>query len=317
MKKIVFIKKVDNYDELIKKHKKLPMFIKKIIYLYKNLFGKPIIKRIDKKEIMILPFQEKILNTKIEKILLKQIKRNTLNKNTKVVIEDELMKYNIEYILYKNNIEIIKGNMTRKLLVLDVLKYIGDIQKKDIKQEEITILANELTDVNELIIRNIAHICKTVKIVSKKIYNFKNLDKELYEENGIPIQFSNSYRKSLVKPKIVINLDFDEIEINEYTINNSAIIINTNNKLKIKSKMFNGIIVNNYKITFAKEIRKGFLTSGLLHGFDEIKLYESTIKEENIENILSNMKKDKLRIINCIGNNGIINKKEFKSIDKN
>ena len=120
MKKIVFIKKVDNYDELIKKHKKLPMFIKKIIYLYKNLFGKPIIKRIDEKEIMVLPFQEKILDTKIKKILLKQIKRNLLNKNTKVVIEDELIKYNIEYILYKNNIEIIKGDMTRKLLVLDL-----------------------------------------------------------------------------------------------------------------------------------------------------------------------------------------------------
>ena len=148
MEKIIYIKKVDNYDEIIKKYNRLPMFLKKIIYLYRNLFGKPIIKRIDKKEIMILPFQEKILNTKIEKILLKQIKRNTLNKNTKIVIEDELMKYNIEYILYKNNIEIIKGNMTRKLLVLDVLKYIGDIQKKNIKQEEITILANKLTDVN-------------------------------------------------------------------------------------------------------------------------------------------------------------------------
>ena len=36
MKKIVFIKKVDNYDELIKKHKKLPMFIKKIIYQFTN-----------------------------------------------------------------------------------------------------------------------------------------------------------------------------------------------------------------------------------------------------------------------------------------
>ena len=140
MEKIMYIKKVDNYDEIIKKYNRLPMFFKKIIYLYRNLFGKPIIKRIDKKEIMILPFQEKILNTKIEKILLKQIKRNLLNKNTKVVIEDELIKYNIEYILYKNNIEIIKGDMTRKLLVLDVLKYIGDIQKKDIKQKDLLIL---------------------------------------------------------------------------------------------------------------------------------------------------------------------------------
>ena len=49
MEKIMYIKKVDNYDEIIKKYNRLPMFFKKIIYLYRNLFGKPIIKRIDKR----------------------------------------------------------------------------------------------------------------------------------------------------------------------------------------------------------------------------------------------------------------------------
>ena len=159
---------------------------------------------------------------------------------------------------------------------------------------------------------------KYIKIVSPNIYKFKKIEEKLYNEYGIGIQFSNSYKKSLVKSKIIVNLDYNKIDINEYEIYDKAILINiSKEEIKIKNKLFNGIVINSCNINFKKELREKFIKINLYHGFNNLLLYESIIsKEMNIEKVYNKIEEDKIVILNVIGNNGIISRDEFKNIFK-
>ena len=158
---------------------------------------------------------------------------------------------------------------------------------------------------------------KVLKIVSLNIYKFKNLEEKLYNEYGIPIQFSNSYRKSLEKSKLIINLDFNEFEINEYEIFDKAIIINCiNENIKIKTRLFNGIIINSLDIEYKKELIDEFKKMKICEDYTKLIIYASTIEKENALNIFEKLKLDEVIVTGLIGNNGPINKKEFKNIVK-
>ena len=113
-------------------------------------------------------------------------------------------------------------------------------------------------------------------------------------------------------------MDFNEIELNEYNIFSNAIIINCNkNKMRVKSRIFEGIIINSYEITFRKEIIEELKNLKVYNAYNKLLLYASIIeKEEDIIKVYEQIEEDKIVIINIIGNNGYINKKEFKNINK-
>lgn len=318
MENIIYIKKLDDYDGIINCKSKLPVTLKKIIFLYKNIFN--IITKQSKEgfNIWVLPFQEKISDNKLNKMINKQIKKYKITENTRLVVSNSLLSKNMIDILRKYNINYFNGNLIKKILIFKVLDYINNLQNKELNKRNITILVNEDNNINKYIVKYITLNSKTTKIVSKKINKFKALEEELYNEYGVAIQFSNSYKKSLLKAEIIINLDFDEVEINEYNINNNAIIINTKNSLKIKSKLFNGIVVNSYRIKFSQEIKNRFTQNNLLHRYDNLILYESIINDKSADytKIIEQLDEDKVKIINLMGNNGIINKKEFKIISE-
>ena len=317
MENIIYIKKLDDYDEIINCKLKLSVTLKKIIFLYKNIFNIITKQSKDEFNIWVLPFQEKISDNKLNKIIDKQIKRYKITENTRLVVSKSLLSKNMTDILRKYNINYFNGNLIKKILIFKVLDYINNLQNKELNKRNITILVNEDNNINKYIIKNIALNSKTTKIVSKKINKFKSLEEELYNEYGVAIQFSNSNKKSLSKSEIIINLDFDEVEVNEYDINNNAIIINTKNSLKVKSKLFNGIVINSYEIKFLQKLKNKFNKNNLLHRYDNLILYESIIdwKNANDKNIIEKIEEDNIKIINLIGNNGIINKKEFKIIE--
>lgn len=315
MEKVIYLKKLDDYEEILKSKRKILLNFKRFIFLYKNLFNIITKKKIEEFNVWILPFQEKISSNKLEKILLKQIKNLKLSQDTKLVIADSLKDYNITNILQKYNIKYFTGKEIKKILVFKVLEYINQLQKKELNTREVTVLVNNDNEINMYILKQLAISCKTLKVVSKKIYKFKAWEESLFNEFGIAIQFSNSYKKSLLKTEIIINLDFNNIDINEYEINNKAIIINTQEQVKIKSKLFNGIVINSYGIKMAKEITEKFKQANLLHKYDNLILYESIININNLKNIEEKIEEDKVRLLNLIGNNGVINKKEFKIVN--
>mgnify|MGYP000106963213 CR=1 FL=1 len=92
------------------------------------------------------------------------------------------------------------------------------------------------------------------KLESIPGYN-TNVSEDKFMENGIMITISNNKKKSLMKSKIILNIDFPNELINKYMIKDDAIIINVPGKAKINRKRFNGLMVNNYEIDFRDDIK--------------------------------------------------------------
>lgn len=314
-KKIIYLKEVDSYDDVLKKeYKKLPLFFKKIIFLFKNIFNIVSKKNVEENNIWVLPIKEKYSDYKIEKIL----KKNLIVTDNIHVISKELEKNNIYEIMDMYGIKYVTEEKVKKLLLISGLEYIAKLQKKAINSLDVTILVKDNSEINLFLIEQISKLVKSLKIVSINIYKFRKLEEKLYNEDGIAIQFSNSYKKSLEKSSIIINLDYSEIEINEYNICNNAIIINCiKENIKIKSRLFEGININSYDINMDKEIINVFKKIHIYENYKKLILYASIIEKDNDFFVsYRNLEENKVSIINLIGNNGIINKKEFKNITK-
>lgn len=313
MKKIIYLKELNNYDEILKKeYKNFPLILKKMIFLFKNLFNIITKKNIEGCNIWVLPIKEKYTNDKIRNIMKNKLK---IDNNT-YVISKELANSNICKIMNEYSLEYITEEKAKKLLIIPVLQYISKLQKKDINSLSVTILVNDNSEMNLFLIEEISKIVKSIKIVSLNIYKFRKLEEKLYNESGIAIQFSNSYKKSLSKEKLIINFDFNETEINEYNIFNNAIIINCfKSKIKIKSQLFEGIMINTFTIHLNKKLIEEFEKSGIYHNYSKLLLYACLLEKEiSIQKLYNRVKEDNVIVNSVIGNNGFINKVEFKNL---
>lgn len=301
MKENIYIKIVQDYSEISKFNKYSTL--NKIFFLYKKLFNIVTIKKEQGISVAILPITQNILNKKIEKIIRKLYCKNF--RRYKLVLSNDLMKKDILKIFDKYEFEYYNGLEIKKLLIFNILEYINLIQNKKMYEREVTILVNNNSEHNKNMLLELAKHTRFLKIVTKNMYKFKCIEEQLYNEYGIAIQISNSYRKSLLKSDIIINVDFYETEINEYKINNNAIIINLNKDIKIATKLFNGIVINSIGLKIRKEIKLKFNFGDLSKEYSELILIESMMKKLNIQKI----KVDKL-----IGNSGIISREEIKNL---
>ena len=169
---------------------------------------------------------------------------------------------------------------------------------------EISILVNDLTKIDKEIVILIAKNVKRLNIITNHIEKFNKLDKYLYNEFGIVLNISNNKKESLRKSKIIVNLDFPEELLNKYIIYEKAIIFNIIDKIKILTKRFSGINITYYNIEIPNKYK--------IDGFNDEIIYESKIYSyDNIDVIRKNIKKDKIKIKELLGLNGIITKKEL------
>lgn len=307
MKKVIYIKNIDNLTE--------KSMFKKIKKIFKNLFCYITKIKIKGYNVYVLPINSHSKMKKKERIVKKLLQEN----DNIYLIPENLQEKDFLRLINKYQIKCCTGENVKKLLLIKVLEYINNIKKLNFNQNKLTILVNNTSNINMYFIEEIAKRTKELKIVSLNINKFRKLEEKLYNDNGIAIQFSNSYQKSLLKSSIIINLDFSETDINEYSIYSNAIIINTTvNNIKIKSKLFEGIVVNSYSINMKKEIKEELKSIDLYNNYNLLALYESIFKYEfkNIYECLEILDEDKIVIKNLVGNNGAINKKEIKTLDK-
>ena len=125
-----------------------------------------------------------------------------------------------------------------------VYRYWGGLKLSDYKRSSINILEN---------IKEIVKEYKKINIVTNHIEKFKKIEKQILEKEGIMLVISNNRRKSLLKSKIILNIDFPTELINKYQIYEEAIIVNLKGNVKIEKKRFNGININDYEICFKYE----------------------------------------------------------------
>ena len=298
MNKIVYLKEIDKSLYLNKITLKIQYWFKRVFNIIKKV-------KIENVEIWNLPIKSDDNIKKIQKVFAK-----FLNSENVYVLSQNLENKKIYNVLNDKEIKYLKTGKIKKLLSIKILEYILSIQKRKIQNTEVNILVKESSNINSYIIEEIAKNALNVKIISNNMYKFKKIEEKLYDEYGIAIQFSNSYKKSLSKSNIIINLDFDEIDLNEYLIYDRAIIINgINQNIKIKSKLFNGVVINSVNISFNQELKDKFKTLGLYNDFSSLILLASVLEQENYKTDINNYL---VKIKNIYGNNGQISKNELK-----
>lgn len=245
------------------------------------------------------------LNLEKEKNIKKVINKLIKNGVANVVLSQELCE-NKDLInaLNANDINIFDGRWLEKYLAIQILDYI--VMKKDVKKEEteIAITVNQITDLSIETIKILAKQYKRLTVVTNHIDKLRKIEKEIYDKEGILIVITNNQKKSLVKPQIILNLDFNKELLNKYRINENAIIVNLEGDMKIEEKRFNGINVNDYEIEVGREEiiwrqnMKNFRTKDLL----ESVLY----MKDTFDSICSKIRKNKVIIKELYGINGKI-----------
>lgn len=244
-------------------------------------------------------------NLEKERNIIKVIKKLIKNGTTNVVLSKELCE-NRDLInaINSSGIDIFDGRWLEKYLVFEILDYV--IKQIGLKKEEIefAITTNEITDISIEMIRTLATQYRRLTVVTNHIEKLKKIEKEIYEKHGVLIVISNNQKKSLLRPRIILNLDFNKEVLNRYKINEKAIIINLEGNMKIESKRFNGININDYEIEVGKEEivwrenAKKFKNKDLLEAIMYMK--------DSFNNIRNKISKNKISIKEVFGVNGKI-----------
>lgn len=245
-------------------------------------------------------------------LLLRNINRK--KKECSCIVIGKKLKENAELMQKINDIQIpiANGRWLFKFLVIQVLEYISKCQDIEISNQKIALVTTENNELISYYIKEITKKSNKVKIITTHREKFRNMEEKLYYNEGIVLEISKNKRKGLQDVDIIFNFDFDEDTLNEYKIQDNAIIINLKEKIIIKEKKFSGININFYDIDFQNR------TIDMLEwtkDFENKELYESYIyRDDKIENLEQDILNDKVTIKSLIGNKGEISEKEYKNI---
>lgn len=180
---------------------------------------------------------------------LKKIEKRIRNKNVVLSKEikeefhklDEKQQSKLTYLK-----QLITFFETNKTIYTD---YIEDIIKKVIEKEgsvpeeqTIYFLGKEANSKLKNIINNLKEKHKTINIVTSKIAEFSKLEDE-------DVIILNNKRKSLKRARFVVNMDFNEEDLQAFSLNRKAIILNVSKENIKDLPGFDGIIINNIILT--------------------------------------------------------------------
>ena len=298
---VLYIKELDNINEIFKNASKMPYLLKYCLCLIKKVLC---ILTIKNNNICILPYKRvknKFVINIISKIVLKTTKKVVLSNYLNEIEE-------LKESLYSKKIYIYKGHILTYYLIYNIIDYISKIRGENTNLQELFILINNINEIKKDTIIYLSQKFRRINIVTQKIKNFTNISDYL-EKLGIAITVTSNKRKSLSKAKFIINFDFDEETLNLYNIKTSAAIIEINNQIVIRSKLFNGINILDFQMKYDNKINDIDYRS-----FDKKIMYEQSLIGKKYDSIIKQIGEDNVKIINLIGKNGIINKQEYLKI---
>lgn len=260
-----------------------------------------IVEIIEDKIILPLNYGE-VLDNKKARILAKKIKKILDKTGCKSVILSKNLKRQEDFVelLSGYGINIVNGRWLFCVLSNKVLDYI--VKKEKLKKEETNVSIMVNRNDSDYIIENIKNIIRTYKsvnIVTTNARKFKKLEKDILEKEGTMITVTNNKKKSLMRSKIILNVDFTNEEINKYNIPDEAIVVNLCGNVNINKKRFNGLNINDYEISFENFEEFDYDKSKLYFQKD---IYEAMLyKKQPYEYIERKIKRDKVRIEELIG----------------
>ena len=254
----------------------------------------------------------------IEKKLVKKICK--LNIDTIVFsreLEGNFKDKICEMLSIDDNIDVkmINGKKLMEYMSFDIIKYILEKQKHNIKQEDIYIIFKKDNSLNlNFLVRFIENFRMT-NVVTNDITRLKNVQDNLINNENILISVSNNKKKALKRAKYVLNVNLTTEDLEKYNINRNAIIINIRENVKYNKPGFEGVNVNYFDIILPDELEEKFEQIG--NNFDLVKLYESVLLTENLhklDEVHEKIATDEIKITNIIGLNGSISDKEFERV---
>lgn len=305
---MLYMDLINNKEELLKENEnKYNDFLKKLIVFYRKRTSYI---SIDKTEVGEFFKLQNFNNSTCEKLkkLLKMNSIKTICLSKKINNSEK-----INEILINENIRIVNGNELKKYLLLEIIEYICNSKLENLQEQEISFLVKKNNFLLNCSIKELALKVKNINIITNNSSQFKLLEKSLFEEEGIILNITNNYKKSLIKSNIIINIDFLNEDINKYIIPKYCCLINLSNEtVTINKKGFEGVNINDFKYFVNEKYIKNILPN-----FDKEIFYESVIiRNSNPENILNKIKKDKVKVVEVYGKNGIISKKEFEKLKR-
>ena len=266
-----------------------PNFISKIFNLIKIDGNKIILPQGEKTEKQLLKLADKTAK-----------KMQEMN-NNKIVLSKKMQKQKT-YLnrLHEYPLDIIDGRWLFFMLIPEILEYILKKQNTQVSETTIHLLANDINENVINLIKLLATQYKTISIVTKHSELLRKIENQILEENGTAIVITNNKRKSLLKAKFIINIDFPEEFVNQYVICEDAIFIDIDGSTKIHKKRFNGIIISNYEIEFTNRFEYA-VEENL---FYKKHLYEAEFyKRQPYIYVRDKIKKDKIQISALYGLN--------------
>lgn len=252
---------------------------------------------------------------KIKKKLIKYVQKFKIDT---LVFSKELedFKLSILEMLVANNVLVLNGKNLMEFMEFEVVKYIINKQKVDMKGEEIYIVFKKTDTLDLNFLKKFIEGFRIVNIITNDVDRLKNVQNNLFDNEGILISVSNNKKKALKRAKYVLNINLNKKELEKYRINRNAIIINIREVVKYDTCGFEGINVNQIKIKCPDELLEKFEQIG--DKFDLVELYESLLFSDNmqkrkIEDVYDRIEKDDIRIMEVIGNNGPISNAELEA----
>lgn len=281
-----------------------------------NIFSGIEIKRFDNHYVLTVSRKKKDKD-KIKKRLIKYIKKLEIDA---LVFSKELekrFKPEICEMLQLEKVQILNGKKLMEFMEFEIVKYVLNKQKKNMKQEEIYIIFKKCSNLDLNFLKRFIEGFRIVNIVTNDLERLKNVQDNLLENDGILISVSNNKRKALKRAKYILNINLNKEELEKYRINRDAIIINIQENVKYGGSGFDGININYFNIKCPDEYMETFEQIG--DDFDLVQLYESILLNDNIqkkkiEDTYERIERDDIKITNLIGNNGIISDEELKKI---
>lgn len=273
---MIYVDITNNKKELKQKDKNMILvYVNEFFVINEKKAYKTTIKKINKKLKKVLKKNENEKIIPSEKIIeiIKKFDLENDNNYLSTIIENQEKDKTI----YRNNVVKILNNLIK-------------LQNKEPKEQSIYVLTND--KIEEENIRTFQQNYKMLYIVTTNTKTFRKME-EKAEENLEMLAVVNNKRKSLSRAQYIINYNFAEEQINEYTINRDAIILNLSKTKITVMQGFSGVIVNNIKL----------LNSGIKFPYE----FDYKNNKQEIEELINNKQYE------LIGNNGVIEKVEFNT----
>ncbi|MBR1540314.1 MAG: hypothetical protein IJ629_03990 [Clostridia bacterium] len=276
-------------DFILEKEEKYPYFIKRILYFLRKLIGQPIMEEMEGKRIIIISKWNSKTIRKLDKIFEIDVTKN-------ICVCDRLRE-NQEFMNYlkEKNLNIIDGKWLFQYLVCEIAQWICNHNGLAPEQQEISILANEVSFLLFETIQKLSLDFKNITVATKSPRKFDRLEKEIYEKNGLMLNVTNNFKNACTQSKIIFNFDFLEKDLSKIRIVPDAIIVNLEKYVEVKQSNFRGQNIDFYTVNLPIKYYK--LYKRLNHFHSSI-LYESFIyKKTAVQNIWKEIQQDKVQII--------------------